>query len=203
MQGDTPQGDPRLQKINPGSVVAIGLVDPCIVFLEIPLLAACFARSSCEVRDVVGNSCLALERVLAIQNQSLDHIDHRRLWEFGMQKEQAVFLICGGKDGAFAKCDYKASTFKSAPGPVFKWHVRFLNGKEAAAIQRTIKKFEKDFNEVAGIILRRADVDWPSIADAISAIRRHEKKQRRRKHSLVRRVISTIFKKKNPKLVAA
>jgi hypothetical protein len=208
MQSDTPQGDPRLQRTNPGPVVAVRIIDPCIVFLEatlpgeIPLLAACWARSCREWRSAEGHTCLALGHVVVVQNQTSKGIERRNLWKFGRRNEKAVFLISGGKNGAFVKCDFKATTFKTAPDPVFQWHIRFLSGKEHDALERTVRKFSRDPNEVAGVILRRANVDWPSITDAMSALRRYEKNQRRRKSSLVRRIISSVFRKK-PKLVAA
>jgi hypothetical protein len=207
MQSGPPQGDPRLQRIEPGPEIAVGIVDPCIVFLEatlpgeIPLLAACWARSCREVRSVEGNTCLILRRVLVIQNQSQTRVERRRLWEFGQRKEKAVFLLSGGKDGALVKCDYKVATFATAPSPIFRWHIRYLSAEVDQALESTVTKFGKNPNDTAGLLLRRADMDWPSVNDAMSSIRRHEKRQRRSRSSIVRRLISSIFRKK-PQLVS-
>jgi hypothetical protein len=203
MQSDTPQGDPRLQRIDPEPIVATGFADPCIVYLEttlpgeIPLLVACWARSSREVHEPGKPVRLELEDVRVFNCSRHSKRGHKGLWITTTRSANSLVLKHGTADRT-PDCSY-FSTFQSATPHVFQWAIRYLD-------QETDLSLIRDFNStlspnslrtpVTKRVFEMAKLDWPSIAEVIATA---EKVKRRRpvatRHTLVN-LLSSVFKKK-------
>jgi hypothetical protein len=189
MQSDTPQGDPRLQRTIPGPPGAVGIVDPCIVFLEatlpgeIPLLVTCVARSSQEFKLPGEKSRCELSGVLILQNNAFAANATRQLWRIHSRREKTVYLVTSAS-GKHAKCSYLSEGFADAPAPAFRWSIRFLDPRTYQALLRF-----KDMTCLARFIYLDSNLDWQSARDFIAATRN------RSRQPLIRRFLSSIFKK--------
>jgi hypothetical protein len=200
MQSDAPQSDPRLQRVTPGhATVAIRCGEPCIAYLEttlsgeIPLLGACWANNSLEVRKPGQPAYVVLQGVTVIQNQP----NHKRLWTFSQERSLSVYLIFSPSHRQLAKLSYSPTSFESAPQPVFRWAVRHLDHETHLSIRRVRTDFPNDLKALTAAIFRLANLDWLSIADALAFIERAEIRTKpARRRSLIHRVVSSVFKKK-------
>lgn len=206
MQDDTPQGDPRLQPIQPGPEVATGYVDPCIVYLEtslpgeIPLVAACWARSSREIREPGKSVRLELSDTIVFEYRR-----HRFGWLAVTKRAKSLTLKHGLTDRLPA-----CSFFHHRPGalpPVFQWAVRYINAETDTSLRRQFQACYSPNSRkeaVARRIFELSRLDWPSIAEILEV----KGKPQRIKHSkqghptLMRRLISSLFKKKSKPIAA-
>jgi hypothetical protein len=205
MKDVEPQGEPRLQDLHPGPVTTTGFVYPCIVFLEAtllgvsPLVAACWAGSSREVREPGKQVRLELTNVLVFESYRLGSA-----WVTTLRIQRSLILKHGLKDDM--PCGFYFSTTPSSSPPVCRWAVRYLD-------RETDAKLRKQWNvslspnsrrpSMVKQIFKLAQPDWPSIAKIIAYQNKLERRRSRKTQpSLLRRFISSVFKKK-PKLAHA
>lgn len=218
MTSDTPQGDPRLQRTSPGPQVAAGYVDPCIVYLEttlpgeIPLVVACWARSSREIRNPGQGVQMELQDVVAFHGEWRRHPVGKHHWLVTTRKVGSLTLKHGTKNRA-ANSSY-LSPFQSDPPPVCQWAVRYLDPKTDASLrsqfgQLTNLRWLKPLQIHAELSKRKAlskrvfelsRLDWPSIAEIIATL---EPPRRTKRPSLVYRLVSAVFRKKTKALAPA
>jgi hypothetical protein len=221
MQSDPPQGDPRLQRIDPGAPVATGYVDPCIVFLEttlpgeIPLLAACWASSSREIRDPDGKTHWELKHVVVLECR-YDRLSFKRdlRWTFAMQKEECLILRHGVPDKKFLGSSYFSTHSEFAPPPIFQWTIRFLDQVSDAELRKnaSIRKLlatnhpydhvpmqavakahkirQAQIKSLGQKLFRKSKLDWPSIAEILASLEPRQVSSNR--PSLVRRLIQLV-----------
>jgi hypothetical protein len=218
MQSDTPtpQGDPRLQRINPGPKIATGYVDPCIVYLETtlpgaseaPLLIAALAQSSKEIRPIGGDSFLEMDEVVLFE------------WDPGV-KGLWLFTPYVGIKGRLASrgnhFSFTADFLKPFPGyskksflsqnkiTRFAGKVKYLSEVE---MQFFTNLFPVPFEVKSQVVfakklLEESQLDWPSIAEALTITSRMNQPGARKRKSLFRRLVSSVFKKKKSKPVHA
>jgi hypothetical protein len=205
MQDATPQGEPRLQCPPSGPETTTGFVDPCIVFLETtlagetPLVVACWARSSREVRDPGRHVRLELRNALVFESRR-----HGSAWVTTRKREKSLTLKHGVGDATPGSSYF--STMQSSPPPIFQWAIRYLDFETDAALRKQSNVSLSPNSRHPSMtkqIFNLAQLDWPSIAQIIAF---EEKLERRRSKkpqpSLLRRFISSVFKKK-PKLANA
>ena len=207
MQSDLPQGDPRLQRINPGPEVATGYVDPCIVYLEttipreIPVLAALFAPSSREVRGTDGQMSLFLDEVVMVH-----WIPTKNFWlpipSFALRcsiifqgkrliiDEGKFVNMPGYSTEGFAKLIDKKTAFAGA--------VKALSQEEARSFIGLLPLPDDAWTHIvfAKKALGYSNLDSPSVTDALRFMKRANRTKTSKRPSLVRRLISSVFKKK-------
>jgi hypothetical protein len=209
MQGDSPEADPRLEKANFGPKVATGFVDPCLVFLEttlpgeVPLLLALFAYSSKEARPDGGGTRLEFSECVVFKWTGY----HKGGWlpmsysalDCILQSHGTDFLF----DTRFSRIHPSNSDRDllppSAEKLIFTGAIKFLDEKECESLLSFIPvPFDiKSQVILAEMILERAEVEWQSIADALTLLKQMKANMDRpRRKSIVRRVLSFLFKKK-------
>jgi hypothetical protein len=234
MQSDPPQGDPRLQRIYPGPQVTTGYVDPCIVYLEttlpgeIPLLVACWASSSHEIKNVGSKTYWALKNVVVLECR-FDRPSYKLApgWTFSIHREESLVLRHGIPDRKFVRSSsYFSGWFEFAPVPVFQWAIRFLDRETDSALRnnagiREILGTNNPYKNVprSGLrqafrenqaykklitfkLLQQSKLDWPSIAEVLAFLEPVPLPLRERHPSLIHRLISSVFKKKPQPLPA-
>jgi len=209
MQSDPPQGEPRLQRTNPGPEIAAGYVDPCIVYLEttlpgeIPLVAACWAAASREVREPGKPVRLELENVTVFRCNSYRRISGKSDWLITIRSEESLTLK-HGTDDHLPGCSY-FSALGTNPPPVFQWAIRPLDQKTNASLRKEFSSISSSKWRQSPVIKRvfqLAKLDWPSIDEIIASIEnQHTRRAATHGPSLISRLVS-VFKKK-PKPVAA
>ncbi len=182
-----------------------GFVDPCIVFLEttlageIPLVAACWARSSREVREPGKQVRLELTDVLVFEGRRF-----RTGWSTARRRAKSLTLKHGLAD-AIPGCSY-FSFHQTSPPPVFQWAVRYLDRETDATLKKQSNISLSPNSRLSSMtkqVFELAQLDWPSIAELIASEEKLEHRRTRKpKPSLLRRLISSVFKKK-PKLAHA
>jgi hypothetical protein len=219
MQSDTPQGDPRLQRIYPGPEIATGFIDPCIVYLEttlageIPLLAACWAGSSREICEPGSRPYLELQDVVVIQNQSDKRIGSESLWKFDIRLAKTVLVSRTDRGRGTALCPYVTENFAIHQMSPFRCVVRQLDRQTHDSLRRIMWNPSRNSVSIVQAILESATVEWFSIANALAspkalaatvpietvAIERARNPQSDWiPDSLIRRLLSSIFKKPQP-----
>jgi len=209
MQSDTPQGDPRLQRTNPSPNVATGYVDPCIVFLEttapgeIPLLGIGWATSSREVREANGTSHWELNDVGLVKGlcEKSSRLQKAR-WKFLIRNADHFILKHDGKDAQSIDHPFFTCRFKSSSVLIRQWKFQFLSPQEFDSLQKMLTDKSSHPDSIARIFLEQSRLDWPSVADALASLQ-PVKPLPYRPPSLVRRLLSSVFKKKKPKPVTA
>ncbi len=203
MQSDPPQGDPRLQRINPGPEIATGFVDPCLVYLEttapeeVPLLGIGWATSSREVRAADGSSHLKLSDVGLVKGHYAKPFRYQvARWNFSTRNADELVLK-HEKNGALS-IDHAFFTcrFKGSKVLIPQWKIQYLTPEMVTSLRRILlTEGSEDPNWIAQILLERSHLEWPSVIEALDALKPKAKHSRRRP-SLVRRLISSVFKKK-------
>jgi hypothetical protein len=226
MQSDPPQGNPRLQKIDSSPQVTTGYVDPCIVYLEttlpgeIPLLVACWASSSQEIKNVGTKPHRELKNVVVLECY-FDPTSHQPAprWTFSIHREESLVLRQGIPDHKFVRSSsHFSGRFEFAPVPVYQWAIRFLDRETDSALRNNAgvseilgtnnpyknvprsglrQAFQKNQaykKRITLKLLRQSKLDWISIADVLASF--EPPKLRPRRPSLVRRLLSSVFKKK-------
>jgi hypothetical protein len=210
MQSDTPQGDPRLQRTNPVPKIATGFVDPCIVYLEttlpgeIPLVAACWAASSHEVREPGKPVRLELENVTVFRCNSYRRINGKSGWLVTTRVEDSLTLKHGTGD-RLPGCSY-FSALGTNPPPVFQWSIRPLDQETDASLRKdfaSISSSKWRQSPVTKRVFELAKLDWPSIDEIIASIEKQEARRPvPRGPSFVSRLLSSVFKKKQKPVTA-
>jgi hypothetical protein len=202
MQSDPPQGDPRLQRINPEPTVATGYVDPCIVYLEttapgeVPLLGIGWASSSQVIRKSDGRSHLELRDVRMVKGLYEKPLSLRNAkWSFSTRDADHLILNHEKNDALSIEHSFFTCRFKGSSVLIPQWKIRYLTPEFAASLRRILlTEGSSHPNWVAQVLLEQAKLDWPSIAEALASLK--PKVPTRRRRSLVRRLFSSIFKKK-------
>jgi hypothetical protein len=216
MPSDFPKGDPRLQKVNPGPRVAIGQVDSCIVYLEttlpgeIPLLAACWASSSQEIRTVGSPSTLELTNVVIIGCRGRRTFSGKFGWNFISGREQHLVLKYHDTGCPSIVGFPLWSSLEQTHRLNFQWAIRFIDHETNASLRTT--EASGKVHALAKHILKCPGPDWVSITDALAYLAylepalTHLKPEKTkpakipaksvRSKSLLRRFISSVFKKK-------
>jgi hypothetical protein len=200
MQDATPQGEPRLQRLNPGPETTMGFVDPCIVFLETtliretPLVSACWARSSREVHEPGKQVRLELRNVLVFESRR-----HGLGWQT-LHRREKLLILKHGLSEATPGNSYFSRLFQSSPPPVFQWAIRYLDHETDAALRKQLNVSlspNSRHPSVVKQVFELAKLDWPSIAQIIAFEEKLERRRSRKPQpSLLRRFISSVFKKK-------
>jgi hypothetical protein len=207
MQSDTPtpQGSPRFQPINPGPKIATGYVDPCIVYLEttlrreVPLVAACWAAFSREVRELGKPEYLELNNVVVFKAKPHRRMDGTSYWLVTERREKSLTLK-HGTTGRSASLSY-FSPFQSTPPPVFQWAIRHLDEATDASLRKSLEiplSPNSRQPSVARKLFELAKLDWPSIQEIVASLEKQEARRvRPRKSSFVDRLVSSVFRKKS------
>lgn len=206
MQSDTPQGDPQLQRTNPGPKIATGYVDPCIVYLEttapgeIPLLGIGWATSSREVRDTGGGLHWELSDVGLVKGiyEKPSHFQKTK-WNFSIRNADHLILKHVRDNALSIDHPFFTCRFKSSDVLIPQWKFRFLSPQVAASLQKTLSEGSSHPDWIARILLEQLKLDWPSIADALASLQ--PLKPRPFRPSFARRLISSLFKKHKPETV--
>ena len=202
MTSDTPQGDPRLQRISPGPQVATGYVDPCIVYLEttlpgeIPLVVACWARSSMEIQEPGHPVRMELRDVVVFQGKRQPRLYGREGWVLSARRETSIILKHRLGDGMPDFPHF--SSLKLNTAPVFQWAIRFLDRETDDLLQAKCDSSLSPNSRHVPItqqVFELAKLDWPSIVEIIE-FSKEKKTPRSRRPSFVRRLVSAVFAKK-------
>jgi len=208
MQSDTPQGDPRLKRTNPGPKVATGYVDPCIVYLEttapgeIPLLGIGWASSSREVKETADGSYWELTDVGLVKGIYEKRANSQESkWHFSIRNTDQLILKHESGDKLSIDQPFFTCRFKSSNVLIRQWKIQFLSPQTLDSLQKILTEKSNHPDSIARILLERSKLDWPSIAEALLSLQ--PIKPRPYRPSFVRRLISSVFKKKKRKPVAA
>jgi len=200
MQSDTPEGDPRLKRTNPGPKVATGYVDPCLVYLERkradkkPEVLVCFAATSRELVESGKSPSLELQDVLVMRCKP--RAQGKGRWTFELRPEKLLTLEKGALVGVPPASYALPPKLSRQPVLVGKQAIRYLDQKTAAALR---KKFGSSRSpnyprtQLAKRVLEFAAVDWPSIRQIVSFIDKGE--PQRPRLPFVRQLISALKKK--------
>jgi hypothetical protein len=207
MQSDTPQGDPRLQRTNPGPKVATGYVDPCIVYLEttapgeIPLLGIGWATSSREVRDAGGGLHWELNDVGLVKGlYEKPSRFQKAKWNFSIRNTDHFILKHGRGNALSIDHPFFSGRFKSSNVLIPQWKFQFLSPQTVDSLQKILTERSSHPDSIARILLEQSKLDWTSVADALASLQ--PLKPLPRRPSFVLRLISSVFKKKKQKAVA-
>jgi hypothetical protein len=201
MTSDTPQGDPRLQRTSPGPQVATGYVDPCIVYLEttlpgeIPLVVACWGKSSQEIREPDGKLHWELENVLVVKCLYRHGYFNGKLgWRFTTHhKDRVILKNLAATDRTIVFSDY-TGIFEDIPPAIFQRAIRFLDRETDALLRKKLPGQLNNPNALACELLQQSKLDWPSISGALASFALSAPRPRR--PSVLRSLIASVFAKK-------
>jgi hypothetical protein len=214
MQDSLPQGDPRLQKSSIGPRVATGYVDPCIVYLEateegeVPVLFACWARSSSEVREVDGTVHLKLAEVVVMTGRPSKSLqgwsmrDGKTLWLFSRQGAIPEIVFTKDSFGWKIKGFPYRHPFQNKTAYGFQGSLKYIDAESDQILRKleTGSSSRENSFRFAEKLLSLATVDWPSLISALAfskaARRLRAPKKTRTTPSLLRRLISSFTGKK-------
>ena len=214
MQSGTPQGDPRLQKTNLGPEIAIGCMDPCIISMEttlpgeIPMLVHLWAASCREVRPPGGLPSWELTDVVILKCFYRErHLLRILEWGFRIQREKSIIVAHPGTAASTRFSDF-SSLFDHIPARIYQWHIRYLDCATDRVLRQAATWHPDRPERLAPILLTHSGVDWPSVTQAASAaaganVAAAGRRARTSRQSVIRRLLSSVFKKKKPKLAHA
>jgi hypothetical protein len=213
MQSDTPQSDPRLQRTNPGPKVAAGYIDPCIVYLEttlpgeIPVLYICWAQSSVNLQKPGGKSLLRLDGVVVQKwrpiKSSYGWLMHGKkpAWNFVTYRDESLLLTSQGSTFSVQTSERLLFVNDDTSPLIFQGSIRFIDQKTEASLRKLLGNLNA-LDILARKILECAQVDWQSISDALASLNRMKVPKARNRKSLFRRLISSVFRKKQKPVAA-
>lgn len=211
MQSDSPESDPKLQRVNPGPKIATGYVDPCIVYLEatekgeIPVLFAWWARSSSEIREMGATTHIKLDKVTVLKCKPIPSIrgwimqDGNTQWNFTRHDITGEMHLTQDDSGWRLK---GVPFVGNAYG--FQGSLKFIDAESDAYLHKlnTSGSSRSSFL-YAEKVLSLAPVKWPSLVNAMASFKLRPISPRPvPAQSLFRRLISSVFKK-NQKPVTA
>jgi len=206
MQSDSHESDPRLQRVNPGSKITTGFVDPCLVYLETtlpgetPFLIALRAESTHEILHADGTTHLELNNLVLFKWASF-----KVFWL--PTPYEAANAVLHSHGTAFS---IEISSFKPFPGnsnrnilPIssgkilFTGSIQYLDQTTYISLGNPNPLDVRSQLVFARKLLENAQVDWQSISDALTGLKRMETSRNRMRKPLLRRLISSLFKKKS------
>jgi len=178
MQSDSPESDPRLQKTNPGPKVTTGFVDPCIVYLEatlpgeIPVLFACWARSSSEIRDKDGTTHLKLGQVTIVKGTPVRSLqgwvmeDGKTDWNFDISQFIRELHFVRNDSGWVLKGvpDHVYFQFELLYG--YQGFLKFIDAGTDLRLKHLSNHRQKSMTALVKIILKHGPAEWPTLANA-------------------------------------
>ncbi len=211
MQSDTPQGDPRLQRINPEPEIATGFVDPCIVYIEtsfggLPLLIVCFAASSYENGEPGQPYRLELRDALVLRCEP--NYDGSKGCHFVLTKAETLIMDSKYLSG-LAPCRHSAfNALYWRQVAILRQSIRPIDRSTAANLKRRFESAHSPnfpLPELAIEMVKFGKIRWRSVLELVYnendeskniSTTSHSSTRRRRRPSLVRRLLSSVFKKK-------
>jgi hypothetical protein len=187
MQSDSSEADPRLKREHTGPTIATGIVDPCLIYLEatlhgeIPLLGICWASSAQQVRDSGKDTYLNLGDIIVLRGsytrtaRGVLICDGKPVWNFTLRREKSLTLQSKGRSFHVHTSDgipflAPLTATKKSQHYAFRGEIHFLD-------QVTHTSFQKLWleptarNTLATNMLSYAGVAWPSVSDALMALR--------------------------------
>jgi hypothetical protein len=209
MPGNPSEPDPFLQKSPFGPRIATGHVDPCILYLEateageVPILFACWARSSREVREAGEITRLKLEDVVLLVGRPLKSLtgwcmqDGKTSWNFAVyrtrelqiRKDASGWYLKGLPDSRYFQ---SKSVGYGAYG--YQGSLKFLDRRDDHLLFKLRSHRCSKSRPFVQKILELAPVEWPSLVNALAFLQNAPKPQfQHRRRSLLRQIISTVF----------
>jgi hypothetical protein len=202
MQKGIPQGQPQRQPINSGPKIAVAHVDPCIVYLEatesdeVPVLFACWARSSREISEVGAEPYLKLNHVLVLKGSPVrgrggwSMQDGETHWHFSVYDQKELLIK---SDGARAQKGFPFyNHFESKPARGFQGEIKFIDQETDLSLKKLIVGKSRINHAFVKRILEIAPVEWPSLRNALAFLHRTPKLPHRPK-SVFRELLSTLL----------
>jgi hypothetical protein len=194
MQKGTPQGQPDQQPTNPRPKIAVAHVDPCIVYLEatemneIPVLFACWARSSSEICEVGVEPYLKLNHVLVLKGSPVRgrggwcmH-DGETHWHFSVYDQKELLVK---SDAARARKGFPFyNQFDGKPARGFRGEIKFIDRETDLSLKKLSAGKSRINHAFVLRIMELAPVEEPSLGNALAFLRRAPRLQSRPKSVL-------------------
>jgi len=211
MPDNSSEPNPFLQKPSLGPRIATGYADPCILYLEateageVPILFACWARSSREIREASETTRLKLEDVVLVVGRPLKSPtgwfmqDGETSWNFAVyrikelqiRKDASGWYLKGLPDSRYFQSKSKSAGY-GAYG--YQGSLKFLDRRDDHLLFKLRSHRSSKSRPFVQTILELAPVEWPSLVNALTFLQKVPKPQpQRQRRSLLRQIISTVF----------